>query len=114
MERIYFYKMTTDNGGAPHVSDKLLSLAICKPMIRSTAKPGNLILGFAANSMNADNGLIYVAQVSEKLGGDEEFHSLLDDLLVARLVPRQAVGFERCLEVRILRAGDRVALVRRR
>lgn len=73
MERIYFYKMTTDNGGAPHVSDKLLSLAICKPMIRSTAKPGNLILGFAANSMNADNGLIYVAQVSEKLGGDDYY-----------------------------------------
>ncbi len=73
MERIYFYKMTTDNGGAPHVRDKLLSLAICKPMIRSTAKPGNLILGFAANSMNANNGLIYVARVTEKLVGDDYY-----------------------------------------
>lgn len=73
MKRIYFYKLTTDNGGAPHVRDGVLSLAICKPAIRSTAKLGDMILGFAANSMNANNRLIFVAQVSEKLDGDDYY-----------------------------------------
>jgi len=38
MPKIYFYKLTCDDGGAPCVQDGLLSLAICKPMIRSTAE----------------------------------------------------------------------------
>jgi hypothetical protein len=67
MHRIYFYKLTADDGGAPCVRDGLLSLAICKPMIRSTAEPGDLIFGFAANSLHRDNRLIYIAQISEKV-----------------------------------------------
>jgi hypothetical protein len=68
MPRIYFYKLTADNGGAPCVQDGLLSLAICKPMIRSTAEPGDLIFGFAANSLHQDNRLIYIARIDEKVG----------------------------------------------
>lgn len=66
MPKIYFYKLTSDNGGAPCVQDGLLSLAICKPMIRSTAKPGDLIFGFAANALHLDNRVIYVATVTDK------------------------------------------------
>lgn len=65
MNRVYFYKLTTDNGGAPHVRDGLLSLAICKPMIRRSAEPGDLILGFAANGLWDDNRLIYAARITE-------------------------------------------------
>lgn len=65
--RLYFYKMIADNGGAPCIQDKQLSLAICKPMIRSTAKIGDIIFGFAGNSLYHDNVLIYVAVVTEKL-----------------------------------------------
>ncbi len=67
MSRIYFYKLTADNGGAPCVEDGLLSLAICKPMIRSTAEPEDLIFGFAANSPHRDNRLIYIARITEKV-----------------------------------------------
>jgi hypothetical protein len=67
MPKIYFYKLTSDNGGAPCVEDGLLSLAICKPMIRSTAEHGNLIFGFAANSLHRDNRLLYIARVTEKM-----------------------------------------------
>lgn len=63
MGRIYFYKLTVDDGGAPCVRDGLLSLAICKPMIRTGAKIGDLIFGFAASSLHADNRLIYIARV---------------------------------------------------
>jgi hypothetical protein len=65
--RIYFYKLTADTGGAPCVRDGLLSLAICKPMIRSTASKGDLIFGFAANSLDPDKRLIYVARITDKL-----------------------------------------------
>jgi hypothetical protein len=65
--KIYFYKLTADNGGAPCVPDGLLSLAICKPMIRSTAKVGDVIFGFAASSLHRDNRLIYIARVTKKI-----------------------------------------------
>ena len=67
MPRIYFYKLTADNGGAPCVQDGLLSLAICKPMIRSTAEAGDLIFGFAASSLHRDNRLIYIARITDKI-----------------------------------------------
>lgn len=68
MPSFYFYKLTADNNGAPCVDEdaKLLSLAICKPMIRSTAQPGDWIFGFAANSLYRDNRLLYVACVTCK------------------------------------------------
>jgi hypothetical protein len=66
--RIYFYKLTSDTGGAPCVQNGVLSLAICKPMIRGTAEKGDLIFGFAARSLHPDNRLIYAARVTEKLG----------------------------------------------
>ena len=37
---IYVYKIVADIGGAPCVWNNLLSLAICKPMIRKTAAQG--------------------------------------------------------------------------
>ncbi len=67
MARIYFYKLTADNGGAPCVQDGLLSLAICKPKIRMTAQPNDLIFGFAAKSLYSDNRLIYIARISKRV-----------------------------------------------
>ena len=66
-QRIYFYKMTVDDGGAPHVADGLLSLAICKPSIRRTACRGDWIFGFASNTLDRNNRIIYVAVVTDKL-----------------------------------------------
>jgi len=67
MPTIYFYKLTVDDGGAPCVEKGLLSLSICKPMLRRTAEKGDIVMGIAANSLHADNRLIYVARVNEKL-----------------------------------------------
>ena len=67
MPEVYFYKLTVDDGGAPCVEKGLLSLAICKPMLRSTAKEEDIVIGFAADSLHADNRLIYVARVNKKL-----------------------------------------------
>lgn len=67
MAKIYFYKLIADNGGAPCVEGGLLSLAICKPMIRSSAECGDLVFGFAATSLHKDNRLIYVARVNKRI-----------------------------------------------
>lgn len=69
----YFYKLVTDNGGAPCVWRQLLSLAICKPKIRSTAQKGDLIFGFAANNLGKENRLIYVAKVTDRLVGGQYY-----------------------------------------
>jgi hypothetical protein len=53
---IYVYKMVADNGGAPCVAGKLLSLAICK-----------LIFGFGGKEYQ--ERLIYIARVTGKLEG---------------------------------------------
>jgi Nucleotide modification associated domain 2 len=73
MARIYFYKLTADNGGAPCVQGGLLSLAICKPMIRGTACIGDLIFGFAAKSLSEDNCLLYAARITGKLCDGEYY-----------------------------------------
>ncbi len=67
MSRIFFYKLAADSNGAPCIDNGLLTLAICKPMIRRVAKRGDLIFGFAANSLHRDNRLIYIARVTVKL-----------------------------------------------
>jgi len=78
MNRIFFYKLTNDSGVAPCVDANLLSLAICKPMIRVKAKEGDLIFGFAANSLRGDNRpgdnrLIYIARVTDKVCNGEYY-----------------------------------------
>jgi hypothetical protein len=46
-----------------------LSLAICKPVIRVNANVDDLVVGVAANSLHADNRLIFAASIAEKLSG---------------------------------------------
>lgn len=64
-ERIYFYKMTTDNGGAPCSYNSILTLAICMSKIRATAQENDWIVGFGGVDLAERS--IYVAQVKEKL-----------------------------------------------
>jgi Nucleotide modification associated domain 2 len=82
---IYFYKLIADNGGAPCVWRSVLSLAICKPMIRKSAAIGDLIFGFAANSLSPNNRLIYAACVTDKLSGGAYYttdrHSRREDCI---------------------------------
>lgn len=69
MSRYYVYKLTSDAGGAPCPTDDVLTLAICKPKIRSTAQVGDWLFGFAGRSTIGDERLIYIAEITEKLEG---------------------------------------------
>jgi hypothetical protein len=67
MGRIYYYKLTHDGGAAPCIQKGMLSLAICKPMIRSGAEIDDIIFGVTANSLDSQNRLIYAAHITKKL-----------------------------------------------
>jgi hypothetical protein len=64
--RVLVYKMTHDTGGAPCVSHGLLSLAICKPVIRRTAQADDYVLGFAGKKLPPDGRLVYAMRVTDK------------------------------------------------
>ncbi|MFC1495726.1 hypothetical protein ACFL6W_10630 [Thermodesulfobacteriota bacterium] len=71
IDKIYFYKMTSDNGGAPCSYRSVLTLAICKPKIRSTADVNDWIIGFGGKDLG--ERLIYIAQVNQKLYDGEYY-----------------------------------------
>ena len=73
MLNVYIYKMTVDNSGAPCIWNNVLSLAICKPAIRSSAPEGSVILGFAANDLYANNALVYAATVTSRIEDGKYF-----------------------------------------
>jgi len=65
LPRLYVYKLTTDNGGAPAVYRNKLSLAICKPKIRAAAQVGDWIVGVAGQGLLPSAPLVYLMQVTE-------------------------------------------------
>jgi hypothetical protein len=65
LPRLYVYKLTTDNGGAPAVFRNKLSLAICRPKIRATAEVGDWIVGVAGQGLLPNAPLVYIMQVTE-------------------------------------------------
>ncbi len=63
----YYYKVKVDAGGAPCVRQGMLSLAICKPMLRATVQNGDIVIGLAANNIHRRNGVVYIARVTQCL-----------------------------------------------
>jgi hypothetical protein len=53
MTRLFVYRIVTDSGAAPHISEGHLTLTICKPKIRKSAKNGDYVLALMAQSNNA-------------------------------------------------------------
>ncbi len=63
-QSLYVYKVVANTGGAPCIWRGTLSLAICKPKIRRTARKGDLIFGFGGKTYG--ERLLYIAEVTEK------------------------------------------------
>jgi len=93
--RVFFYKMTHDSGAAPCVQRGLLSLAICKPMIRTSAQEGDHVFGFAANALHADNLLIYIARISEVVRDGRYYEDARFGGRIDRIYRRRGGVFER-------------------
>jgi hypothetical protein len=65
--RLYTYKMVVDQGAAPNPFHGSCTLAICKPAIRRTARPGDWIAGIGSKNLAYPNRLIYAMQVEQSL-----------------------------------------------
>ena len=48
MPKLFVYRIVTDEGVAPHISDSLLTLTLCKPGIRKAAQVGDYVLALVA------------------------------------------------------------------
>ena len=46
---IYVYKCVVDDGTAPCVDRSLLSMTVCKPKVRTSAKVGDTVIAFGEN-----------------------------------------------------------------
>ncbi len=89
--RVYSYVVAADSGFAPNPFWGILTLACCKPSIRLTATPGDLLVGLAG--VRRDNRVVYVARVEEKLTfreywGDRRFLPKRPDMSAAAIVKR--------------------------
>jgi hypothetical protein len=45
---LWVYRLVTDSGAAPHISEGYLTLTLCKPVIRKGAQIGDYVLAFVA------------------------------------------------------------------
>lgn len=69
--RVYSYKITRDFGFAPNPFHGVLTLATCKPGIRRSARPGDIIVGCGSAANNQVGKAIFVSRVSGKLSFDQ-------------------------------------------
>ena len=59
------YIITVDSGFAPHPFGRYCTLACCKPTIRRTAEPGDIVIACAASSAARPRHLVYAMRVKE-------------------------------------------------
>ncbi|MCP4132739.1 MAG: hypothetical protein GY754_17370 [bacterium] len=62
---LYSYVLPHDSGFAPNPFGGFLSLATCKPKIRASAHPGDIILGTGSASTVGNGKLVYAGIISE-------------------------------------------------
>lgn len=63
LPRVFSYVVAHDAGFAPNPFYGRCTLACCKPKVRKSAKPGDLIVGLSPHS----EAIVYVMRVAEKL-----------------------------------------------
>lgn len=71
MLKLYTYKITRDYGFAPNPYHGYCTLATCKPTIRSGSSIGDWVIGFGGKNTIANDKLVFIMRVDEKLSFDE-------------------------------------------
>jgi hypothetical protein len=72
-QSIYVYKCVVDDGTAPCTGRGLLSMTVCKPKVRTSAKVRDIVIAFGTNSPPAPNRLVYAAKITDILPGGGYF-----------------------------------------
>jgi hypothetical protein len=100
--RLFSYKLKYDTGFAPNPFHGVCTLATCKSEMRKSKLVGDWIAGFTSSFLNGDpvggERLVYLMQVSAKLGLDSYYRSRE----YAAKIPGLDAG--RCVD----RAGDNI------
>lgn len=66
--RVYTYVIVVDRGSAPNYDAPFVTLAVCKPRIRRSARVGDLVLAFTGKSLGPEpHAVRWAGVVSEKL-----------------------------------------------
>lgn len=66
--RVFTYVIATDAGSAPNYDPPCVTLAICKPRIRMSAQPGDLVLAFNGSGLHPNpHSVRWAGMISEKL-----------------------------------------------
>ena len=107
MIRLHTYVVATDLGLAPNPFHSVCTLAVCKPVIRRTARVGDWILGMGSKARGNRGRAVYAMQVAEILDFeaywcDPRFHAKRPDPAgspscragetFTGLMPRQGLG----------------------
>jgi Nucleotide modification associated domain 2 len=64
---IYVYKCVVDDGTAPCTDRSLLSMTVCKPKVRTSAKVGDVVIAFGTNAQPAPNRLVLRGQERRRI-----------------------------------------------
>ena len=72
--KLFSYVLSVDDGAAPNPFWGWCTLAICKPIIRRVAQPGDWIVGIGPAHKPTRGKLIYAMRVEEVLPLDEYFN----------------------------------------
>lgn len=66
--RVYSYVIVVDQGSAPNYDAPFVTLAVCKPRIRRSARVGDLVLAFTGKALGPEpHAVRWAGVVSEKL-----------------------------------------------
>tara|TARA_R110002012_G_scaffold312340_1_gene522974 strand:+ start:157 stop:744 length:588 start_codon:yes stop_codon:yes gene_type:complete len=77
--RLYSYILQCDIGSAPCVEGGCLTIAICKQVIRRTAKVGDTIVGISGYKLGKKKKIIFIATITKMVTMEEYGHSTRSD-----------------------------------
>jgi len=75
------YVVSSDSNFAPHIRNGLLSLATCKPVIRSSSLVGDWVMGFGGSDHDSDRQLVHAFRAEQTISMREYF---LEDQYASR------------------------------
>lgn len=78
---IYSYILKSDSGFAPNINGEVLTLALCKPRIRKSAKVGDYLIAFNGCEDKQKNGdrIMYIAKIKLKTTLDDYYEICMAD-----------------------------------
>ena len=71
--KLYAYVLKSDAGFAPNPNDGWCTIACCKPIIRLSARKGDVVVGTGSANQTGNNTIVYIMLIDVKLTFDEYF-----------------------------------------